>query len=89
MSEIIEVVEGEEADLALHTKLCSLRYQQLLNKFDQVDQRLDALTALCADIKDSIVSIRTSTQTTYLKWAGFIIVFLSGLIGGLISHVIK
>lgn len=88
MSEIIEVVEGEEADLALHTKLCSLRYQQLLSKFDQVDSRLDALTTLCAEIKESIVTIRTSTQTTYLKWAGFIIVLLTSCIGGLVGRLI-
>ena len=87
MSEIIEVVEGEEADLALHTKLCSLRYQQLLSKFDQVDSRLDALTTLCAEIKESIVTIRTSTQTTYLKWAGFIIVLLTSCIGGLVGRL--
>ena len=88
MSEIIEVVDGEDQDLALHTKLCSLRYQQLLSKFDQVDQRLDALTELCADIKDSIVTIRSSTQSTYLKWAGFIIVLLTSCIGGLVGRLI-
>lgn len=88
MSEIIEVVDGEDQDLALHTKLCSLRYQQLLSKFDQVDSRLDALTTLCAEIKESIVTIRTSTQTTYLKWAGFIIVLLTSCIGGLVGRLI-
>ena len=80
MSEIIEVVDGEEIDLALHTKLCSLRYQQLLNKFDQVDQQLDQLTNLCADIKNSLTQISSNTKDTYLKWAGFIIITLLGIV---------
>jgi hypothetical protein len=80
MSELIEVVDGEESDLALHTKLCSLRYQQLISKFDEVDSRLDQLTQMVSDIKDSVNAITTSALHTYLKWAGFIIVTLLGIV---------
>ena len=80
MSELIEVVEGEENDLALHTKLCSLRYQQLISKFDEVDSRLDQLTQLVSEVKESVNRITTSALHTYLKWAGFIIVTLLGIV---------
>ena len=80
MSELIEVVDGEESDLALHTKLCSLRYQQLISKFDEVDSRLDQLTQLVSEVKDSVTAITTSALHTYLKWAGVIIVTLLGIV---------
>jgi hypothetical protein len=80
MSELIEVVDGEESDLALHTKLCSLRYQQLISKFDEVDSRLDQLTQLVSEVKESVTTITTSALHTYLKWAGVIIVTLLGIV---------
>ena len=86
MSELIEVVDGEESDLVLHTKLCSLRYQQLINKFDEVDLRLDQLTRLVSEVKESVNAITTSALHTYLRWAGFIIVTLLGIV---IHYAIK
>lgn len=85
---VIENLEAEKTNLELHVDLCAQRYNQLINKFDEVDQRLDALTQLCAEIKTSVTDLKTTTQTTYLKWAGFIIVVLSGIIGGLIGKLV-
>jgi hypothetical protein len=85
---VIENIEAEQTDLKLHTELCAQRYNQLIAKFDEVDQRLDGLTQLCSEIKSSITSINTSTQATYLKWAGFVIVLLTGVIGGLIGKLV-
>jgi hypothetical protein len=84
---VIESVEGEETDLKLHTDLCAQRYNQLIKKFDEVDQRLDALTCLCNEIKESVITMKTTTQMTYLKWAGFIIVVLSSIIGGFVGRL--
>lgn len=85
---VIENIEAEKTNLDLHVDLCAQRYNQLIVKFDEVDQRLNQLTQLCSEIKDSIVNIKSSTQTTYLKWAGFIIVVLTGILGGLIGRLI-
>lgn len=82
MSELsmIENLAAERTDLALHVDLCAQRYNQLIAKFDEVDQRLNQVTALCSEIKDSLNTIKHTTQSTYLKWAGFIIVTLLGVV---------
>jgi hypothetical protein len=85
---VIENIEAEKTNLDLHVDLCAQRYNQLIVKFDEVDQRLNQLTQLCSEIKDSVTNIKSSTQTTYLKWAGFIIVVLTGILGGLIGRLI-
>jgi len=79
-NQIILPLEEEATNLELHTKLCAQRYQQLINKLDFVDHRLDRLENHIVDIKDSIVSLGSKTSDTYLKWAGVIILTLLGII---------
>ena len=81
MSEtIIETVVGESESLELHVDLCQRRYLQLLAKFDLVDEQLQQLTAMVTEIKNSVTTITTSALHTYLKWAGFIIITLLGVV---------
>lgn len=86
--QIILPLEEEETNLELHTKLCSQRYQQLLSKFDHVDNRLDRLELHVVEIKDAITGINTNTSSTYLKWAGVIIGLLGTFSLGLVTHLI-
>ena len=76
---VIENIAAEQTDLKLHTELCAQRYNQLIAKFDEVDSRLDSLTKLCADIKENVSGLRTSAQSTYLRWAGTVIGLLCTL----------
>jgi len=77
---VIENIPAERTDLSLHVDLCAERYSQLIRKFDEVDTRLDQLTLMVTDIKHSVETITTSALHTYLKWAGFIIVTLLGIV---------
>lgn len=77
---VITNLEAERTNLELHVDLCAQRYNQLIAKIGEVDERLDNLAELCIDIKTSLESIKTTTQATYLKWAGFIIVTLLGIV---------
>jgi hypothetical protein len=77
---VIDNIEAERTDLALHVDLCAERYGQLIRKFDEVDSRLDQLTQMVTEIKNSVNAITTSALHTYLKWAGFIIVTLLGIV---------
>ena len=83
---VIERIAAERTDLALHVDLCAERYGQLIAKFDEVDDRLDQLTLMVGEIKHSVETITTSALHTYLKWAGFIIVTLLGIV---IHYAIK
>ena len=77
---VIENIAAERTDLSLHVDLCAERYGQLIRKFDEVDLRLDQLTQMVTEIKNSVNAITTSALHTYLKWAGFIIVTLLGIV---------
>ena len=77
---VIENIEAERTDLALHVDLCAERYGQLIRKFDEVDLRLDQLTQMVTEIKNSVNAITTSALHTYLKWAGVIIMTLLGIV---------
>lgn len=90
MSELsfIDNIEAEKTNLELHVDLCAQRYNQLIAKLGEVDERLDNLNKVCGEIKESVTQLKSSTQSTYLKWAGFIIVVLTGVLGGLIGRLI-
>jgi len=77
---VIENLDAEKTNLELHVDLCAERYGQLIRKFDEVDSRLDELTHLVGEIKNSVHDLSTSALHIYLKWAGFIIVTLLGIV---------
>lgn len=83
---VIENLAAEKTNLELHVDLCAERYGQLISKFDEVDGRLDQLTGMVSEIKESVNKITTSTLHTYLKWAGFIIATLLAIV---VHYVIK
>jgi hypothetical protein len=85
---VIESVEAEEKDLKLHVDLCAQRYHQLIKKFDDVDNRLDSLIVTCELIKTELTTMKQNTSNTYLKWAGALIMVLSGIIGAVVTHVL-
>ena len=76
---VIETVDEETDNLELHTKLCSQRYQQLIHKFDIVDQRLDLIENSLIEIKECLVKNDSDTLKKYLSWAGIIITALLGI----------
>ena len=77
---VIRNIEAEKDSLDLHVDLCAERYNQLILKFDEVDQQLHSLTEMVAEIKNSVTQSTTSALHTYLKWSGFIIVTLLGIV---------
>lgn len=85
---VISNIEQERTNLELHVDLCAQRYNQLIVKFDEVDSRLDSLTALCAEIKESVNGIQSTAQSTYLRWAGAVIGLLAGVCGSLMVYIV-
>jgi hypothetical protein len=77
---VIEPVTGEGSNLELHTELCAQRYTQLINKFDEVDGRLDQIQETLRDIHTHITKIQSDTTGTYLRWAGVVIMVLVGVV---------
>lgn len=86
MSELIETLEQESTDLALHSKLCAQRYNQIIDKLDTVDERLDKIDAVLEEIKNSIARDEVGKYKTYLSWAGVVITSLLGLVIYFVKH---
>ena len=88
MSEFIDTLLEEQTNLSLHTKLCAQRYQQITDKFDHIDQRLDSIEDTLVEIKNVVTTDRGDNYKRFLGWAGAIIIGLVGVCGTLISHYV-
>jgi hypothetical protein len=85
---VIDRMPDEAADLALHVALCEQRYMQLINKFDQVDRRLDKMEDVLIEIRGHISREKSETTEKYLKWGGAVIMVLSTTLIGLVTHML-
>jgi hypothetical protein len=83
-NEIIGAIEAEETDLATHTKLCHMRYLQIINKFDSVDTKFDKLEALVLEVKEAVDAMKLGNQKDYLKVTLYIIGLLLSVLGFLV-----
>ena len=77
---VIGPIPEESENLRLHVDLCAQRYNQLISKFDEVDERLDHITAVCEEIKETLGREQKETYLRYLTWAGVIIGMLVGVV---------
>ena len=85
-NQVIETIEGEATNLALHVQLCEQRYLQLLTKLDQVDDNLHNIHTIIKDIQSKLDGGQNSQLRTYLTWAGVVI---TALLGAVIHLVIR
>lgn len=82
----------EETNLAAHVEICAIRYNQIQEKFDTVERRLDRLETDISNLKTQMQTgfteikllleqRNTLRQTQILASAATIIVALIGAIG--------
>lgn len=83
---IIETLDGEATNLALHVQLCEQRYLQLISKFDSVDQNLRDIHNIITDIRSRLDTENTTKLRTYLTWAGVSITALMGAVLHLVTR---
>ena len=83
---IIETIEGEANNLALHVQLCEQRYLQLLTKLDQVDENLRDIHTMMLDIQNKLSGEQSFKLRTYLTWAGVVITALLAAVIHLITR---
>ncbi len=77
---MIDPVDEESTNLTLHVTLSGLRYAQLIHKFDEVDNRLRQIEENIIAIKETLQNMDNAIDKTYLKWGGFVIVTLVGVV---------
>jgi hypothetical protein len=87
-NDIIGQVEAEETDLATHTKLCHMRYLQIINKFDSVDAKFDKIEALVLEVKEAVSSSKSNTRKDYLTVSVYAIGILLSVVGYLLAKFV-
>jgi hypothetical protein len=83
---LIDTIPGESDNLALHVQLCEQRYLQLLNKFDQVDEKFDRIESILVEIRASIGGSQVAAYQKYLAGAGVAVTALTGLVAHLLTR---
>ena len=76
-----DIHHQESESLPLHVNLCAER-------FAAVHERLGNIETTLADINNNINTLKTTTLTTYLSWAGGIIAVLLAVCGWLLARAI-
>lgn len=88
----------ERTSLETHVDLCELRYQQLDDRMNRVEQRIDSINTELKEVKsemamgfDEIKTMLTQAKDekfkTVVTVAGSIIVGLLGLLGYIVVHL--
>jgi hypothetical protein len=77
---IFPLIDGEEDDLALHTKICAERYKEL-------DSRLSSLEAKVDKLVDLIASTKNDMNKALIATGGTVVVSVIGLIGVILTKL--
>lgn len=88
----------ERTNLETHVDLCELRYQQLDDRMNRVEQRIDNITSDLkavkaemntgfAEIKSMLTESKDEKFKTLVVTTGSIIVALLGLLGYIVVHL--
>lgn len=91
-------VDSTEARLSTHEQVCAERYKALENRMDNIEGRVDAISADLKELKttndkqfNEIKTMLTNAKDekfkTMVTVAGTIIVALLGVMGYLITHI--
>jgi hypothetical protein len=77
---IFPLIEGEENDLALHTKICAERYKDLDSRLSSLETKVDKLVDLIASTKHDMTKAMIAT-------GGTVVVSVIGLIGVILTKL--
>jgi hypothetical protein len=79
----IEKTEQESTDLALHSELCSQRYEGILIKLENIDEKLRSAADALIEIK---MKMHENKDSVYLKWC---IAIITALVAALLHLLVK
>ena len=81
---IFPLIDGEENDLALHTKICAERYKDLDQRLEKVETKLD-------EVSIRVETVKKDLKITLIQAVAAIIVALLGatgtIVGVIITHI--
>jgi len=76
-----EATEIEKKSLEAHVELCAERYNQLEQRFEHVDEKINGLEKLMREVHDMVAKINEKRNDQLISWG-------IGIIGGLMAVVV-
>jgi prefoldin subunit 5 len=73
-----EATDIEKKSLEAHVELCAERYNQLEQRFEHVDSKINSLQSLLREVHDMVAKINEKRNDQLISWG-------IGIIGGLVA----
>lgn len=76
-----DVTDIEKKSLEAHVELCAERYNQLEQRFEHVDSKINSLQALLREVHDMVAKLNEKRTDQIIGWG-------IGIIGGLMATTV-
>jgi chaperonin cofactor prefoldin len=73
-----EATDIEKKSLEAHVELCAERYNQLEQRFEHVDSKINSLQTLLREVHDMVAKLNEKRNDQIISWG-------LGIIGGLVA----
>ncbi len=84
----METTDIEKKSLETHVELCAQRYKYLEEKLETVEQTVINLNAAVREVHDMVQAMSQKNTDRLINWGIGIIVFLTGIVGWLLTHYV-
>ena len=84
----MDTTDIEKKSLEAHVELCAERYKLLETKIESVDEKIDTLFSVIAELRGMVQASTAKNNDRLIGWGVGIIGFLVATVGWLISHVL-
>jgi 5-bromo-4-chloroindolyl phosphate hydrolysis protein len=84
----METTDIEKKSLETHVELCAQRYKYLEEKLETVEQTVINLNTVVREVHDMVQFMSQKNTDRLINWGVGIIVFLTGIVGYLLSHYV-
>ena len=78
----------EKKSLEAHVELCAERYKLLETKIESIDEKMDTLFSVIAELRGMVQASVTKNNDRLISWGLGVIGFLVATVGWLVSHYV-
>jgi hypothetical protein len=84
----MDTTDIEKKSLEAHVELCAERYKLLETKIESIDEKIDTLFSVIAELRGIVQSSATKNNDRLISWGLGVIGFLVATVGWLVSHYV-
>ena len=84
----METTDIEKKSLETHVELCAQRYKYLEEKLETVEQTVINLNTVIREVHGMMQNMSRRNTDRLINWGVGIIVFLTGIVGWLLTHYV-